>query len=130
MTSFFRNYNRLSTDNRFNCGMGAIQITQNLEVDHDKQNFFIDSIRISGQNCTENVDRCVGNSACGDNGQCVDELAEFSCLCNQGFTGDRCDTNYDICVHDNPCHNGAPCTTTNTNGGSSSGFVLRDFCCL
>ena len=47
----------------------------------------------TGPNCDE-VDDCIGVN-CG-NGQCVDGMDSFSCICAPDFTGERCQTNINI----------------------------------
>ena len=61
-----------------------------------------------GKNCTENVDRCLDNGACGEYGTCTDEEEGFSCSCLGAHAGRFCDES--ICsARNNPCLNGAEC---------------------
>ena len=40
---------------------------------------------------------------------CTDEIAEYNCTCDNGFTGDNCSIDIDDCASE-PCENGATCT--------------------
>lgn len=57
----------------------------------------------TGNFCQIEIDDCEGVD-CSGHGQCVDEIRAFTCICDQGYTGDICDT-IDHC-HDNQCRHG------------------------
>ncbi|MDF1552331.1 MAG: PKD domain-containing protein, partial [Deferrisomatales bacterium] len=52
------------------------------------------------------VNYCAGDPCL--NGSCTDGDADFTCVCDPGFTGDLCDIDIDVCL-DNPCQNGGAC---------------------
>ncbi|XP_019616496.1 PREDICTED: sushi, von Willebrand factor type A, EGF and pentraxin domain-containing protein 1-like [Branchiostoma belcheri] len=54
----------------------------------------------------DDTDECA-SKPCGDN-QCVDQLRNYSCICQEGFTGRNCEINIDDCL-DNVCENNATC---------------------
>ena len=41
--------------------------------------------------CLEDIDDCV-NHTCLNGGSCVDNVNNFSCVCETGFTGNYCQT--------------------------------------
>ena len=43
-----------------------------------------------------NIDDCVGEM-CSGNGHCVDDINSFTCVCNDGFTGQQCEININEC---------------------------------
>ena len=53
------------------------------------------------------MDDCDPNP-CANGGQCIDDVDDFSCFCEQGFTGKRCQHTIDYCESD-PCQNGGTC---------------------
>lgn len=59
--------------------------------------------------CEVNVDDCDPNP-CANGGQCIDEVNDFICDCEQGFVGKKCQHTIDFCESD-PCQNGATCTS-------------------
>lgn len=54
--------------------------------------------------CQINVDECVNNT-CKNGASCIDGIAEYSCKCRTGYTGDYCETEINECEL-NPCRNG------------------------
>ena len=42
----------------------------------------------TGAMCDVNIDDCVGE-ICSGNGHCVDGINSFTCVCNDGFTGQQ-----------------------------------------
>ena len=56
--------------------------------------------------CLENcaIDHCAGVS-CGENQRCVNEILNYTCVCQPGYTGTDCATPFD------------PCTGVNCNSG-------------
>ena len=50
----------------------------------------------TGTNCEINIDDCSSNP-CSERGQCVDEVNNFQCICDPGFTGELCQ-DIDDCV--------------------------------
>ena len=64
--------------------------------------------------CTPVVNNCSPNP-CQNNGTCVDDGVNFSCICAPGFTDEKCGTNIDNCLsNNNPCQNNGICTDTIT----------------
>lgn len=55
------------------------------------------------------MDDCV-NSPCANNGQCVDAVDDFNCVCEPGFTGKKCQHRIDYCSIE-PCQNGGTCSS-------------------
>jgi hypothetical protein len=52
----------------------------------------------------------VQNHRCGKNSRCVDRLLGYSCLCQEGFTGEFCTTEINECEGVlEPCTNGGTC---------------------
>ena len=51
----------------------------------------------TGSNCEVNIDECLSNP-CGERGQCVDEVNNFQCTCDCGFSRELC--NESGTVHD------------------------------
>lgn len=50
-------------------------------------------------------------SPCQNGGQCITNVASFTCNCPPGFTGDRCEKKSNGCQHDS-CSNGGTCSET------------------
>merc|ERR1712224_885347 len=42
------------------------------------------------------------------NGQCIDEVDDYTCECAEGYSGNNCEINIDDCAG-NPCQNGSQC---------------------
>ena len=53
-------------------------------------------------NCT--ADLCLGMD-CGENQMCVDEILDYTCVCEPGYTGPNCTTKFDVCQGVN-CNSG------------------------
>ncbi len=53
------------------------------------------------------MDECQ-DGPCLNNGTCVDRVAEFECICRDGFQGELCQINIDDCQSAS-CENGATC---------------------
>lgn len=53
------------------------------------------------------IDDCVGNP-CGEYGTCVDEVGNFSCLCDEPWSGDTCQVAPEFCLN-HKCKNGGKC---------------------
>ena len=51
----------------------------------------------TGTTCNVNINDCIGTN-CSGNGQCVDGVLSYTCVCVLGFTGVECDVNIDDCV--------------------------------
>ena len=43
-----------------------------------------------GDNCDNNIDDCIAH-ACQNNASCQDEVNDYSCSCEYGFTGQMCE---------------------------------------
>lgn len=43
-----------------------------------------------GQNCEIDINECA-NSPCRNNGECVDLIANFKCICPVGYSGTLCE---------------------------------------
>ena len=52
-------------------------------------------------------DECL-NQPCSINGMCIDEIDQFSCQCQAGFSGKTCQHNINECLS-SPCQNSATC---------------------
>ena len=61
---------------------------------------------LAGHNCETNVDACVPNPC--RNGECVDLIDGYRCICNLPFTGPNCSTQLTPCSR-HQCRNGAQC---------------------
>jgi len=59
--------------------------------------------------CDVNIDDCERNP-CANGGQCIDEVDDFTCVCEAGFTGKRCQHTIDYCSAE-PCQNGGTCSS-------------------
>ena len=66
---------------------------------------------MSGNNCQIDIDECEGDP-CQNGGTCVDGVAEYTCLCQLGYTGHNCEQEIDECLEYSPCQNGATCRGT------------------
>lgn len=61
-----------------------------------------------------NINECE-SEPCAPTGVCVDEVADYSCECELGYTGRHCDVDIDDCAPE-PCQRGGICTDlTNRN---------------
>lgn len=63
-----------------------------------------------GDRCEINRDDCLPN-LCRNNGTCVDQVANYTCVCPPEFMGRHCEEEFDACAS-SPCQNGASCITT------------------
>jgi len=61
------------------------------------------------------IDECAGEPCL--HGECVDGVAEYSCLCEPGYEGDDCEEEIDECQRFQPCQRGA-CTGEKREKGS------------
>ena len=59
--------------------------------------------------CDVNIDDCE-STPCANGGQCIDDVADYSCVCEQGYTGKNCQHKIDYCDSD-PCQNGGTCSS-------------------
>ncbi|KAB7506967.1 Protein jagged-2, partial [Armadillidium nasatum] len=66
-----------------------------------------------GRNCEENINDCESNP-CRNDGECVDLIDGFRCICAVGYSGVQCETDIDLC-NPNPCFNGAVCINTQSD---------------
>src|SRR6218665_709514 len=60
----------------------------------------------NGTRCEFNINECTTVSC--NNGQCVDELGDYTCLCHPGYTGQYCDVEINECAS-NPCRYSGAC---------------------
>lgn len=60
-----------------------------------------------GTNCQAEIDECE-DRPCQNGGTCLDHVADYSCLCVDGFQGPDCDLNIDECAS-GPCLNQGRC---------------------
>ncbi len=44
-------------------------------------------VHFSGVNCESDLDECLSFRPCQNDGQCVDLVNAFRCICQPGFTG-------------------------------------------
>ena len=51
-----------------------------------------------GTNCEVNHDEC-GSGPCLNGAACVDGVAEYTCRCADGYSGEVCETNINDCVN-------------------------------
>ena len=59
--------------------------------------------------CTPEVDNCSPNP-CPNNGTCIDDGIDFTCICLPGFIDENCGISTDDCFNnDNPCENNGTC---------------------
>ena len=61
----------------------------------------------TGVNCETDIDECA-TDPCDNDATCINEINDFTCICQAGFTGRQCETNIDDCEGD-PCSNGGQC---------------------
>ncbi|KAL4239882.1 Calcium ion binding [Mactra antiquata] len=54
--------------------------------------------------CSRKTDYCM-ESPCQNNGNCINELGGYRCICPNGYSGKNCQTNVNECAN-NPCVNG------------------------
>lgn len=57
--------------------------------------------------CYRDLDECKPHP-CKHNGTCIDLIANYSCKCMPGYTGQNCSIDIDECIP-HPCQNGATC---------------------
>ncbi|CAD5122787.1 DgyrCDS11193 [Dimorphilus gyrociliatus] len=60
-----------------------------------------------GENCEKLIDNCKSNP-CQNEGQCINEINNYKCICKIGFNGKNCEIDVDEC-QSNPCFNKAIC---------------------
>ncbi|XP_072037352.1 uncharacterized protein [Amphiura filiformis] len=60
----------------------------------------------SGTSCQTDINECQSNPCV--NGQCRNEINQYTCSCFDGWTGINCDINIDECAS-GPCQNGGAC---------------------
>ena len=62
-----------------------------------------------GVHCENETSRCdLYNVTCHNDGVCVDDVNNYTCLCVRGFAGDLCDVNIDDCEN-HTCQHNASC---------------------
>ena len=61
--------------------------------------------------CDINIDDCA-NNPCQNEGQCIDAIDDYNCVCEPGFTGKNCQHRVDFCKVE-PCQNGGTCSSKN-----------------
>ena len=88
---------------------GFVSINMNITV-LCAQNFGVSDCTqcvpgFTGPNCDANINNC-GGVDCNGNGQCLDGVATFQCVCDPGFIGEICQTNINDCVGVNCSGNG------------------------
>jgi len=64
-------------------------------------------------NCSEDVNECLEENFCKNNGECENLHGSFKCTCPLGWEGDQCQNDVNECeAASNPCQNGGTCTNT------------------
>lgn len=51
---------------------------------------------VSGKDCSININECEKNP-CAAGSTCVDGIASYTCVCQDGLTGPNCETDIDDC---------------------------------
>ena len=52
----------------------------------------------TGLYCETNINDCIGDAPCKNNGTCIDEINDFTCNCEgTGYTGKYCTDDIDEC---------------------------------
>ena len=67
---------------------------------------------ISGKDCKTNVDECKQHSPCQNGATCKDKIADYQCVCAEGWTGRNCAVDINECEL-GFCQNGATCKNSN-----------------
>lgn len=69
----------------------------------------IDSCTVAVASNDSSVVRHISSNVCGPRGRCLSHpTGNFSCICDEGFSGIYCHENINDCVN-NPCQNGGTC---------------------
>ena len=64
---------------------------------------------LAGKRCEVNHNDCEPN-LCRNNATCIDQVANYTCVCPPAFMGRHCEEDFDACAS-SPCQNGASCIT-------------------
>ncbi|XP_050533162.1 basement membrane-specific heparan sulfate proteoglycan core protein-like isoform X14 [Daktulosphaira vitifoliae] len=94
---------------------GCIKMVEISRMDIDIINSAVDSANI--EDCSSiRGDACL-NNRCRNPALCRSKTKyfDYTCQCEEGFSGPRCDVDANLCSILNPCHNGGMCTDINAN---------------
>lgn len=54
------------------------------------------NVVLAGKDCSININECESNP-CASGSTCVDGIASYSCVCQDGLTGPNCEIDIDDC---------------------------------
>lgn len=76
-------------------------------------------------NCTDKDECTLHDSNVCHNGNCVNTIGSFKCMCNTGFTGSHCTYPLDVC-QSSPCIHSGTCVTLEDGGYTCSCYAGYD----
>lgn len=77
-------------------GQAHLHYSYNLLVNHFLFLFNLRNIPIAGKDCSIDINECESNP-CASGSTCMDRIATYSCICQEGLTGTNCEIDINDC---------------------------------